>query len=280
MRGLIRASMMNPFAVTVMALTIILLGGLCTYMIPIDILPAFKSPAVQVLTFYSGMPPRNVKKDITNRIDRWTGMAPGIKRQESRSMLGVSVVRNYFYENVDPGQAVATVISLAESVLPNLPPGTLPPVILPFDPTATTPVCLVALNSRSADETTLYDVGRYQVRPQIMQIQGAISPVVFGGKIRAVQIYLDRAQMQARNLAPLDVMKAVADSNVFIPAGEAIIGDKDYFLRSNAMIGSVEDMVNIPLRTESGNRAFLGDVAEPKDAAMIQTTIVRVDGRK
>ena len=31
--------------------------------------------------------------------------------------------------------------------MPNLPPGTLPPVILPYDPTSTTPVCLVALDS-------------------------------------------------------------------------------------------------------------------------------------
>ena len=39
-------------------------------------------------------------------------------------------------------------------------------------------------------------------------------------------------------------------------------------------------MGQIPLRTEHGNRAFVGDVAEPTDDAMIQTTIVRVDGRK
>ena len=280
MRGLILASLDNKPAVTVFALTIVLLGGLSVFLTPIDILPVFKSPAVMSLTFYSGMPPRDVERDLTNRIERWTNMASGTQRQESRSILGASVVFNYFFSGTNPGEALTSVQSLAQSVVPMLPPGTLPPVVLPFDPTSTTPICLVALNSDQYGEKTLYDVGRYEVRNQIMGIRGAVSPVVFGGKIRAVQLYLDRQRMQARDLAPLDVMKALADSNVFLPTGELIVGDKDYFLNSNAMFKDVDHMAEIPLRTEHGNRAFVGDVATPKDDAMIQTTIVRVDGHK
>ncbi|OYV79737.1 MAG: hypothetical protein B7Z73_19155, partial [Planctomycetia bacterium 21-64-5] len=138
MRGLILASIKNKHAVTVFALTIVLLGGLSVYKIPIDILPVYKSPAVMVLTFYSGMPPSDVEKDLTNRIERWTNMASGIKRQESRSILGASVVYNYFYSNTDPGEAITAVQSFAQSVVPNLPPGTLPPVVLSFDPTSST----------------------------------------------------------------------------------------------------------------------------------------------
>ena len=276
MRGLIRASLRNPWAVTVFALTIVLLGTMSLFLIPIDILPAFKTPAVQVLTFYGGMPPQDVESDITHRMERWTGMAPGIARQEARSILGASLIRNYFHDDVDRAEALSSEISMAQAEIPSLPPGTLPPIVMAFDPTAMTPVALVALNSKTASESDLYDVGRYEVRSRIMQIQGAISPVVFGGKIRAVQIYLDRAKMQARDVAPLDVMNAVASSNVFLPTGEAIVGDMDYFLNSNSLFEKVEDMGSIPLRTEHGNRAFVRDVAEPTDSSLIQTTIVRV----
>ena len=96
--------MNNKPAVTVFVLSIVLLGGLSLFLIPIDILPVFKSPAVMVLTFYGGMPPQNVERDITNPLERWTGMAPGIKRQESRSMLGASVIFNYFYSDADRGR--------------------------------------------------------------------------------------------------------------------------------------------------------------------------------
>ena len=280
MRGLIRASMMNPWAVTVFSLTIVLLGTISLYLIPIDILPTFKSPAVQVLTFYSGMPPKDVEMDITDRMERWTDMAAGLANQESRSILGASIVRNYFQPDTSEGEALSSVLSWSQSVISYLPPGTLPPVVMPFDPTTTTPACLVALNGEGLDEKTLYDIGRYEVRSRIMTIPGAVSPVVFGGKIRAVQVYMDRQKMQARNMSPLDVMKAVDVSNIFLPTGELIIGDMDYFLDSNSMFKEVGRMAEIPLRTEHGNRAFVGDVATPTDDAMIQTTIVRVDGRK
>src|SRR5512136_489114 len=144
MNGLIRASLKNPYAVTVMVLTLLVLGGLTLSRIPIDILPIFKSPAVQVLTFYSGMPASSIEKDITNRMERWTGQAAGTARQESRSIVGASIIRNYYREDIDPNGALTQVNSLASAAIPNLPPGTLPPVILPFDPTGTTPVCLVA----------------------------------------------------------------------------------------------------------------------------------------
>ena len=205
MNGLIRASLGNPYAVTVMSLTLIVLGALSITMIPIDILPVFKSPAVQTLTFYNGMSAKSIAHDITNRMERWTGQANGMARQESRSILGASIVRNYFQGDVDPNGALTQVNSLALAAIPNLPPGTLPPVVLPFDPTSTTPVCVVAIDSDDPanNESVLYDVGRYEVRNMIMGQPGAVAPVVYGGKIRAVMAYLDRQKMQARNLSPL-----------------------------------------------------------------------------
>src|SRR5206468_226963 len=183
MKGLIRFSLSNWHAVVVMVLTIALVGVMALRAIPIDILPVFKSPAVQVLTFYGGMPATSVENDITNRMERWTGQAAGTQRQESRSITGASIVRNYFFGDIDPSGALTQVNSLALSTLPNLPPGTLPPVVLPFDPTSSTPVALVALDSQSGGptgngwgESILYDVGRYEVRNMIAGIQGAAAP--------------------------------------------------------------------------------------------------------
>ncbi len=171
-------------------------------------------------------------------------------------------------------------MSLATGAMPSLPPGTLPPVIMPFDPTSTVPIGLVALNSQTEGESTLYDVGRYEVRSMIMSNPGAVAPVVYGGKVRAVMLYLNRDKMQARGLSPLDVMKAMDNYNVFLPAGDAKFGGTDYAIDSNSMYDLVERMGEMPLRTEHGNAAFVRDVATPKDDAFIQTNIVRVDGRK
>ena len=282
MNGLIRASLRNPYAVTVFCLTLVMLGSVSIYLIPIDILPVFKSPAVQVLTFYSGMPASSVEKDITNRMERWVGQANGTSRQESRSIVGASIVRDYFRSGVDPNGALTQVNSLALAAVPNLPPGTLPPVVLPFDPTSTTPVAIVAVDSpdESQPESILYDVGRYEVRNMILSINGAVAPVVYGGKIRAVMAYLDRQKLEARRLSPLDVMKAMDSYNVFLPTGDAKIGDYDFALDSNSMFDYPADMGDIPLHSTIGNVSYLRDVATIKDAAFIQTNVVRVNGRR
>jgi len=276
MNGLIRASLKNPYAVTVFCLTILVIGSLCLFMIPVDILPVFKSPAVQVLTFYGGMPAEGIEKDITNRMERWVGQANGMQRQESRSIVGASIVRDYFQGDVDPNGALTQVNSLALASVPNLPPGTLPPVVLPFDPTSTTPIGLVALNSATQNESTLYDVGRYEVRNMIMSNPGAVAPVVYGGKVRAVMLYMDRNKMQARGLSPLDVMRAMDNYNVFLPTGDAKFGETDYAIDSNSMYDFVDRMGDMPLRSVHGNAAFLKDVATPKDDAFIQTNVVRI----
>jgi multidrug efflux pump subunit AcrB len=285
MKGLISASLNNPYAVVVMGLTIIVLGlltllGPAGYTIPVDILPVFKSPAVQVLTFYGGMPAQGMEKDITNRMERWTGQGNGMKLQESRSILGASIVRNYFFDDTDPNGALTQVNSLALATLPNLPPGTLPPVVLPYDPTSTTPVCIVALNSPNQSEEILYDEARYNARNMIMQIKGASAPVVIGGKLRAVMLYLNQSDMQNRGHSPADIMDAVEKYNIFFPSGDVKIGDKDYVLSSNSMYPEISPMAGIPLKSKLGNAEYLGDLATPKDSSFIQTNVVRVNGRR
>lgn len=280
MNGLIRASLKNPYAIAVMALAMLLVGWLTLLRIPRDILPVFKSPATQTLTFYRGMPAENMEKAITNRMERGTAQASGMARLESRSIQGVSVVRNYFQTDADPDGALTQINALATLEVPTLPPGTLPPVIMPFDPTGTVPTCLVALDSPNASEQTLYDVARYDVRPMVMSNPGAVAPVVFGGKIRSIMIYLNRIDMQARHLSPTDVMTATDNFNIFLPNGSIKLGDFDYAVNSNSLFDIVEEMDNIPLRNKLGNSAYLRDVATAEDSSFIQTNIVRVNGRR
>src|SRR5581483_3616 len=237
---------------------------------------------VQVLTFYGGMSATNVEKDITARMERWTGQAAGTRRQESRSIIGASIIRNYYTDDTAPSAALTQVNSLATAAIPNLPPGTLPPVVLPYDPTSATPVAIVALNSKTQGESILYDTGRYQVRNMIMASPGANAPVVYGGKLRTVLALLDRQKLQARNLSPADVMDAIDRSNIFLPAGDAKIGGVDYALDSNSMYELIDRMGDIPIRYDPRERKmiFLRDVAIPKDTSLVQTNIGRVDGRR
>jgi len=129
---MVKAALKNPHAVIVLALAILVIGLTAIAKLPTDILPTFKTPAVQIVTFYPGMPAEVMEKDITTRLERWTGQSNGIARQEAKSMVGVSVVKDFFREDIDPNTAMSQVTSLAMSDLFYLPPGTIPPMVMPL----------------------------------------------------------------------------------------------------------------------------------------------------
>src|SRR5438132_6102979 len=192
------------------------------------------------MNYYAGMPTSSVEKTITNRIERWTNQATGCQLVESKSTLGVSVVRLYFRDDVDPNGALTQVNSLALGTLPTLPPNTLPPVVLPFDPTGTIPLGVLSVTSDDPEtgETQLKDLARIDVRNMLGGVPGVVAPAVFGGKDRTILVYVHPRKLESRNLSPLDVVSALRQSNFMVTPGVAKFGDYEYQLDSNAMVAS------------------------------------------
>ena len=275
-----RLALRNPYLVIVIALAIVFLGATVLTRIPVDILPLFRTPAVLILTFYPGMPAEIVERDITNRLERWTSQANGIARQESKSLIGVSIVKDYFRPDIDANTAMSQVSSLAISDLYYLPPGTVPPMVMPFDPTAAVPLALLSVSSPTLDETKLYDEAYYKIRNQLSGISGVIAPAVYGGRIRRILVYLDPNKLQARGLSPMDVVRSLRQNNLMIPVGNAKIGNLDYQVTSNAMVPEVSQINDFPIKIENGAPVLVRDVGVAQDTHAIQTNVVHIDGRR
>jgi CzcA family heavy metal efflux pump/RND family efflux transporter MFP subunit len=278
--GLVRFALRNPYAIVVATLAIVIFGLATLSRIPVDILPIFKTPAVQILTFYPGMPAEVMEKDVTTRLERWTGQSNGVARQESKSMIGVSIVKDFFRPDIDPNTAMSQVTSLAMSDLFYLPPGTIPPMVMPFDPTASLPLCVLSVSSPTMDETELYDVAYFSLRNRLQGIQGVIAPAVYGGKLRRILTYVDRDKLVARGLSPLDVVNAIQAQNVMIPTGSAKFGALDFQIESNAMVPAVKDLDDVPVKLEGDAPVFVKDIGHTEDSHQIQTNIVRINGRR
>ncbi len=96
----IEVGLRNPYLVAVMVLAVIVVGAVSLNRLPADLLPQFKTPAVQIVTLYPGMPAEVVERDIMSRLQRWTGQSVGIDHQEAKAMLGVCVVKDFFREDI------------------------------------------------------------------------------------------------------------------------------------------------------------------------------------
>src|SRR5258708_7365438 len=278
---LVRGSLKNPYLVVIGALTVILLGAVAVSRIPTDILPTFRTPAVQILTLYPGMPAEVMERDITSRLERWTGQANGVARQYSRALTGVSVVRYYFRPDIDPNTAMSQVSSLAISDLYYLPPGTIPPMVMPFRPPATLPVAVLSWSSPIFDETRLYDVAYFDLRNRLQGISGVIAPAVYGGRIRRILAYVDRDRLESRHLSPMDVVQTLQAFNTLIPTGNAKIGDYDYQVNANGMVPKVDQMNQLPIKVDDqGAPVYIRDVGKVEDSHQIQTNVVHVNGKR
>src|SRR5665213_3462811 len=246
---------------------------------PVDLFPAINLPEVVVATFYSGMPPEDIETDITNPLERFFTLASGIDHMESRSLLGVSIIKVYFQPGTQADADVTQLANLALADLKRLPPGTLPPVVLKFD-ASSLPVCLVTVKGEGLNETQLHDLAQFQIRNQIAVVKGAEIPAVFGGKFRQAMIYVDPFKLLSRQLSVMDVVGAVNNSNLILPAGDVKIGPTDFYVYSNSLVQNVKDLDELPIKTVGTSWVSLGDVGEAKDSSQLQYNIVRIDGQK
>jgi multidrug efflux pump subunit AcrB len=275
---LVRAALSNFHAVIVLMLLIVVLGTVAMMGIAVDILPSFKAPAVQVLTYFNGMPADSTERIITDRVERWVNQSPGVRQVESRSVTGVSVVKLYFRDDTDPTAALTMSNSLALSAMPALPPNTLPPVVLPFDPTGTLPLGIITVSNPEMSEAEVKDLARVQVRNALGRVRGAVVPVVVGGKDRRVMIYLNPQKLESYGLAPVDVVKALDEGNFMATPGSAYFGDDQVALDTNVMYREVDEFNDLPLRF-GDTQIYLRDVGQALDANVIQKSRVRINGR-
>jgi len=152
-------------------------------------------------------------------------------------------------------------------------------VVLKFD-ASSLPVCLITLKGEGLNETELHDLGQFTVRNQIANVPGASVPQPFGGKYRQIQVYVDPVKLQAHQLSLMDVVRTVNDANTILPSGDVRIGPKDYNIYTNSQLPTTEEINRLPLKSEGNAELMVGDVGYAKDAAAIQTNIVRVDGQR
>ncbi len=272
-------SLRFPHTIIVGALITTLLGIIAFAKMPVDVFPNLKIPAVVVATFYSGMPPLEMERDITTRFERFFTLGSDIEHIESRSLPGVSIIKVFFQPNANIDVAAASLANLAMADLRHLPPGTLPPLVLKFD-ASSLPVTLVTASGAGFKESQLRDQVQYNVRNQLATIAGASVPPPFGGKYRQIMVYVDREALEARGLTLMNVVHALNDSNLIIPAGDAKIADTDYFIYTNSMIDDLDEINDVPVKIGDGSAPVLvRDVGHAEDAAQIQQNVVRINGQ-
>src|SRR5262245_21522313 len=163
--------------------------------------------------------------------------------------------------------------------LRRLPPGTLPPIVQKFD-ASSLPVCLITLRGEGLSETALRDLGQFTIRNQLASVPGASVPPPFGGKYRQIMVYVDPEKLQAYDMSPMDVVRAVNNANLILPSGDVKIGPYDYTIFTNSQFRNIPDINRIPVKASGRSMVTVGDIGHAEDANQIQNNVVRVGGQQ
>jgi multidrug efflux pump subunit AcrB len=263
-----------------MALLILVLGPLAAIKTPTDIFPEIRIPVIAVAWAYTGLPPDQMAGRITTLYQRvLTTTVNDIEHIEANSYAGVGIVKIFFHPNVNIAVANAQVTAISQLIVRQMPPGTVPPLIVNYN-ASTVPILQLALSGQGLSEQNLADLGLTQVRTPLVTVAGAAIPFPYGGKSRLVQIDLKLPELQARGLSAQDVASALAAQNIVTPVGTQKIGSFEYTINLNNAAAEIKDLANLPVKSVNGAMIYLRDVADVHDGNSPQTNIVHVDGSR
>jgi multidrug efflux pump subunit AcrB len=93
-------------------------------------------------------------------------------------------------------------------------------------------------------------------------------------------IYVDPLKLEARQMSAMDVVRAVNDANLILPAGDVKIGPVDYSIYTNSQLRDIDDINQLPVKTDEETSVLVTDIGEARDAQQIQYNVVRVDGQR
>jgi multidrug efflux pump subunit AcrB len=277
---IVELALNRRYTFIVVALLIFIIGPLSVMRTPTDIFPNIDIPVLSIVWSFNGFSAEDMAHRVTSPVERaLTTDVDNIEHIESQSLNGVAVIKVFFHPGADINRAIAEAAANSSSLLRNLPPGILPPLILSYN-ASTVPILQLALTSKTLPEQELYDYGNNFIRTQLATVQGAAVPLPFGGKVRQIMVDIDSRALQARGLSPLDVVNAVNAQNLILPGGTAKIGTLEYNVNLNGSTPTVEALNDLPVSTSGGQVIYVRDVAHVRDGYAPQTNIVRTNGNR
>src|ERR1700737_3096960 len=277
---IVRLALRRPYTIAVLCSLIAIFGVLSASRMRTDILPTIDIPVVIVVWNYPGLSAEDMERRVVFISERaMSTTVSGITRIDSQSMSSLGILKVYFEPGSDIGGAIAQIVAVSLTASRIMPPGISPPSIIRYN-ASNVPVAQLTISSKTLSEQELFDYGLNFIRLRLFTIPGLSTPAPFGGKYRQIMVDIDPARVAAKGLSPNDVVQAVLQSNVLVPAGSAQIGGTRYDVQLNSSPETVQGFNDLPVEAVDGATVLLGDVARVRDGYAVQENVVRLNGRR
>lgn len=271
-------SVHRPIFTSMITMMVIVLGLVALSRLRIDLLPTVELPSISVRTSYEGASPEVMERLVTQIVEEIIATVPGVEEMTSLSAEGTSTVRVTFVWGTDIDVAAQDVQTKLDDEINELPDEVVRPRVSKFD-VASFPVVIIGISS-NLDPVEMTEVIDKQVRYRFAQVPGVAQADLWGGYSREVRIELLPERLMALGLPLNQIISAIEDANLDLPAGNIEEGRYELTLRAPAEFDNIEEIRNTVVAVRDGAPIKLSQVAEVYDTYEELTRIVRVNGTK
>jgi cobalt-zinc-cadmium resistance protein CzcA len=281
----------NRFAVIVLWLVVVVAGIDSLPKLPIDAVPDVTNVQVQVLTDSPGLAPEEVEQFVTFPVETAMSGMPRVEEIRSLTKFGLSVVTVVFEEGTDIYWARQLVSERLAEAREQIPEGYGDPRLAPIttglgeiyhfelrgEPRCgpgepDTEACYSLMELRSI----LDWVVNYQLR----SVPGVVEVNVFGGEVKTYQVTLDPQRLVAYGVGIDQILAAIQSNNLNAGGGYIPYRGEQYVIRGEGLVGSLEELALIVIKTERGTPVKIGDVAGVEHAPLLRQGAVTRDGER
>jgi HAE1 family hydrophobic/amphiphilic exporter-1 len=263
--------------VLIIVLFILLIGGgLFSYSsLGYELIPRFSQNTINITTVYPGASPGEIENTVTKKIEDGISSLENIKKIDSKSLEGVSIVTVTLVSTADVNYSMNDAQRKVNAIQKDLPKDADPPSLTKVSLSDLPVVTLSA--SAKMDEAAFYDLVDKKISPALSRINGVATVNLIGGQEREIQVSLDPEKLKGYGLSVPQVQQAVLSSNLDFPTGNVQTRDERMLIRLSGKYKNVQEMRNLVISSEKGIQIRLGEVADIQDAQKEVEKISRVN---
>ncbi|WP_421946396.1 CusA/CzcA family heavy metal efflux RND transporter [Phaeodactylibacter xiamenensis] len=282
-KAIIEFSVRNKLIILLLVAGLISAGIYSLSRLPIDAVPDITNNQVQIVTVSGSLAPQEVEQFITYPVEIAVANIPDVTEIRSISRFGLSVVTVVFEPGVPILQArqyVKEQLGMAEQ---EIPPGLGTPELMPIT-TGLGEIYQYVLRVKPGYEDQyspmeLRTIQDWIVKRQMAGTKGIIEISSFGGYLKQYEVALNPVTLQGYDIAISEVFDALARNNQNSGGSYIEKNTNAYYIRTEGMVQSFEDIEQIVVATRNGTPVLIRDVGEVQLGSPKRFGAMTMDGK-
>ena len=268
----------RPVATAMMSLILIVVGAFALSRLPIDLLPEVTLPTLTIRSSYGNASPEEMERLVTEVIEKSISLVSGVEEITSDSGEGFSTVRVRFSWGTDLDAAANDVRDRIDRVTDELPQDMQRPRIQKFD-ISNSPIVILGVSS-PLDPVELSTLLNDQILYRLEQIDGVASVDIWGEATREIRVEVDPGRIRAMGVTLDEVVTALRNANINLPAGEIDRGRFEVTIRTPGEFRDLKQIERTVVGQRDGSSILISDIGRVRDTNADMNRIIRIEGKR